>query len=493
MKSPTYSNKKTHGQVQGVQIVKVAAFCFAIISWIATATGLKEYVFDQYWQALLISFAIQSILFVFNLKLLFYFAELKRKGLFSWLLRFIIILFYAGLLFTSSWFSYVYISNTIYHKTTYIDANIELDSNYRKFIYNTEAYIDAYTSYLEENSISNNLAELKSKLELTAKTSEKTLEDIKYELERTKLELEAKEKELVNLTMLQDTAERIYMEPMSERWRSRTVREQEKQDFTNAMNKAEKKQAEITEIKQKMLNLEKEISSFKESHEDIIRDFMMEIAKDEPDVEILNKYVTELHERIIDDEELPESSDSYIGIINSSQALLESIGKYTNLRLIKKNEITVLAKELASVRISIPDPDAEDSSLQIEEWNSYWRRNYSRLESAIKALPVFWRLSSELTEPGSALLDYDAQAISDQMDILQRNYLAGINQMERAKNLLSGRFNFLAVVSLIFALFLDVSSLLAGLFIYLIDLKRKEKNKKGFIAPASAEHNLKAQ
>lgn len=487
MIGPTYSGKKIQSQIQGIQIVKVAAFCFAIISWVATAIGLKEYVFDQYWQALLISFAIQSILFVFNLKLPFYFARLKRKSFFSWLLRIVIIFFYAALLFTSSWFSYVYISTTIYHKTTYIDANIDLDSNYRKFMHNTEVYIDEYTSYLEENSISMNLAELKSKLELSTQNTEKSLEDLKYELETVKLELETKESELINLTVLQETAERIYMEPMSERWRSRTVREQEKQDFTDAMNNTADKQAEITAVKQRILSLEKEISSFKESHEDIIRDFMMEIAKDEPDVTVLNKYVTELHERIIDNEELPENSASYIDIINSSQALLEAIGRYTGLRMIKSNDISLLTKELANNPIAIPDPDAENSTEQIDNWNKYWRNNYSRLESAIKALPAFRRLSSEKSEPGSVLTEYDAQAISDQMDILQRNYLAGINQMERAKNLLLGRFNFLAVVSLIFAIFLDMSSLMAGLFIYIINIKRNEAAGKISIVHGSSK------
>jgi hypothetical protein len=483
--SPTYSHKKIYSQIQGIQIIKVAAFSFAIISWIATATGLKNYVFDQYWQALLISFAIQSILFVFNLKLPFYFSKVKRKGLSTWLLRILIIIFYISLLFTSSWFSYVYISNTIYHKTAYIDANIELDSNYRKFLHSTEEYIDSYVSYLEENSISVNLASLKTELDSYVNTSEKSIEDLKYELERAKLELEAGEKELVNLTLLQETAEQIYMEPMTERWRSKTVREQEKLDFTNAMNMATEKQSDIMKVKQKVLDLENEINNFKESHENIIRDFMMEIAKDEPDVTVLNQYVIELHEQIIDNKDIPEGSGAYINIINSSQALLETIGKYTTLRLLKSNETSRYIKELTSNQTSIPDPDAKNGDSQIEKWNEYWKNNYSKLERSIKALPIFQKGSSEVSEPGPVLIEYDAQNISDRMDLLQRNYLAGINQMERAKNLLFGRFNFLAVVSLIFALFLDVSSLLAGLFIYIINIKKSEVGKKGFIMDAS--------
>lgn len=484
MRAP-YSHKKVYSQIQGIQIIKIAAFCFAIISWVATATGLKNYVFDQYWQALLISFAIQSILFVFNLKLPFYFKKVKRKSFSSWLVRFFTVLFYISLLFTSSWFSYVYISNTIYHKTAYIDANIELDSNYRKYLHSTEEYIDAYVSYLEENSISLNLAELKSELESYVDTSEKSLADLKYELERAKLELEAVEKELVNLTLQQETAEQIYMEPMTERWRSKTVREQEKLDFTNAMNMVTDKQTDIIEAKQKVLDVESIINNYKEPHEDIIRKFMMEVAKGEPDVAVLNQYVIELHEQVIDNKDIPEDSGAYISIINSSQSLLETIGKYTNLRLIKSNEISRYIKELTANQTSIPDPDAKNGDILIEKWNNHWKNNYSKLERSIKALPIFQSVSSEVSEPSSVLIEYNAESISDSMDVLQRNYLAGINQMERAKNLLFGRFNFLAVVSLLFALFLDVSSLLAGLFIYIINLKKSDVGKKAFIMEAS--------
>lgn len=373
----------------------------------------------------------------------------------------------------------------IYKNTTYIDANIELDSNYRKFLYNTEEYIDAYISYLEENSISFNLAQLKTKLEAGSSNASSTpIEELKYDLEKAKLELEAKEKELDSLLLMQDTAEQIYKEPMSERWRSKSAREQEKEDFTNAMNMVAQKQAEIIEVKEKIIALENEIGNFKESHEDIIRDFMVEIAKDEPNLEVLNQYVTEIHSRIIDNEEIPEVSTGYIEIVSSSQALLETIGKYSNLRTVR-NEMDNILNELASGQASIPDPAAEDYNLQIEIWINYWKNNYSKLERAIKALPQFWRISTELSEPSPVLMEYDSQAISDYMDILQRNYLAGINPMERAMKLLFSRFNFLAVASLIFALFLDVSSLLAGLFIYLISIKKTENGRKVYVLDVS--------
>ena len=79
----TFNNKakdkiKISG-VTGITIIRVAAFAFAIVSWKATASGLSEYVFGQGWQAALVSFAIQAILFVFNLKLPFYFNRIGEN------------------------------------------------------------------------------------------------------------------------------------------------------------------------------------------------------------------------------------------------------------------------------------------------------------------------------------------------------------------------------------------------------------------------------
>jgi hypothetical protein len=71
------NNKKLSNRRKMLNIINTAAFCFAIVSWFATAEGLKGYVFiEQSWRAYLLSFAIQSILFVLNLKLPKYFSKI---------------------------------------------------------------------------------------------------------------------------------------------------------------------------------------------------------------------------------------------------------------------------------------------------------------------------------------------------------------------------------------------------------------------------------
>lgn len=113
----------------GITIVKVAAFAFAIVSWNATADGLSTYIFtESQWMATLISFGIQSILFVLNLRLPFYYHKIgencpnretrkyhwgnkkgqEKKTYKSTSFQRAIILFYVMLLSSSSFFSFVY-------------------------------------------------------------------------------------------------------------------------------------------------------------------------------------------------------------------------------------------------------------------------------------------------------------------------------------------------------------------------------------------------
>lgn len=60
----------------------------------------------------------------------------------------------------------------------------------------------------------------------------------------------------------------------------------------------------------------------------------------------------------------------------------------------------------------------------------------------------------------------------NQMDLKQRQYFYKVNAMERAVDLLTGKFNFLAIFSVIFAVFLDCASLLAGGYLYYVDKKK---------------------
>lgn len=55
-------SKVARPQNGGIYIMRIATVLLAIVSWWSTAQGMKQFVFDQEWQANLASLAIQAIL-----------------------------------------------------------------------------------------------------------------------------------------------------------------------------------------------------------------------------------------------------------------------------------------------------------------------------------------------------------------------------------------------------------------------------------------------
>lgn len=83
------------------KLLVTCSLALAMVSFYATAQGLHEYVFTQMWQALLVSAAIQTALFILNLKLIYFFTLNPR----------IVLILWATMLVSSSLFSFVFISN----------------------------------------------------------------------------------------------------------------------------------------------------------------------------------------------------------------------------------------------------------------------------------------------------------------------------------------------------------------------------------------------
>lgn len=114
-----------------IQLLRYAASALAFISFITTAEGLHEFVFTEAWQAYLASFAVQSILLVFNF-LFFHFYirinSLERFPLFfkRVLTYFIVFLFTIDLIISST-FSFVFIANNTYLSMRAKNSNITIE------------------------------------------------------------------------------------------------------------------------------------------------------------------------------------------------------------------------------------------------------------------------------------------------------------------------------------------------------------------------------
>lgn len=110
---------KKRSTVKAVRnLLASAALATALISWIATAEGMNTYVFEHYWQAAIFSAAIQGTLFAFSVQAIPLMKKLKAMG------RVAMIILWIALLCSSSIFSYVYMSQSVYS-----DKLLEDDAN----------------------------------------------------------------------------------------------------------------------------------------------------------------------------------------------------------------------------------------------------------------------------------------------------------------------------------------------------------------------------
>ena len=126
-----------------LKLLRYAAAALAVISFITTAQGLKSFVFPeegQEWQAYTASFAVQSILLVFNFLFFPFYVRIKKPerfpAFFQHILIYCIVFLFIGSLIVSSTFSYVFIANNTYKDMRPKNSNITIEKFLTEEAYN---------------------------------------------------------------------------------------------------------------------------------------------------------------------------------------------------------------------------------------------------------------------------------------------------------------------------------------------------------------------
>lgn len=494
--------KEIDNNDKGIKIVKCAAFCFAIVSFVATANGFINYVFtepNQKYQAYLISFGIQAILFVFNLKLPNYLAYIgslipsqerrknKRGRNKLTKMQKVIVMFYAIVICVSSIFSYVYIVNVVYAKTRYDDANIVLDSKYRDIVDDTEKFIYEEINF-NRLLISEQLAELQKMIpkEETSFKTKNELQDDKLNAEKNLADKEVEYQEALDNF---EASKMRYYETLEERWRTQEELQGEKIDFEKRRGELKTKEELKNQAEKELKEIEIEINNYKPSVSSVVKDFLIEMLQPIPSIDDydkggvrylgLNSFISQLNEYIIQIDEDEVDMNNFSKVVSEISQLSISVNnyiKYTNIR-------GELIKETI---IKIPVYGSDNYIAQITLWENHWRSYFKNIEEKIKSLPEYSD-TNDLNERFANIINFDIlgryspKSVIAEIDDLQRKNFSTINHFERAGNLLFSEYPFLAWFSLILAFFFDLTSLLAGIFIYYVNMKnnnlKPEENK----------------
>lgn len=114
-----------------IRLLRYAASALAFISFITTAEGLCEFVFTEVWQAYFASFAVQSILLIFNFLFFHFYIRInsldKFPLFFKRVLTYFIVFLFTAALIISSTFSFVFIANNTYLSMRAKNSNITIE------------------------------------------------------------------------------------------------------------------------------------------------------------------------------------------------------------------------------------------------------------------------------------------------------------------------------------------------------------------------------
>lgn len=449
---------------EGIRIVKVAAFCFSIISWIATAEGLNNYVFDLWWEAYLISFGIQSILFVFNLKLPQYFKKMK------WFSKIAFVILYIVILVSSSIFSFVYICTSAMYSNSigYTDADIILNTQYSAIKEKTTDYINEDMKVLLIVA-GIQISQMQDGLPKT--------DSIPFE-ELQQIEATAKSEYELSVEVRQGK-ETAYQEAQKTRESLYDVRYARASDFQEADNACKVALFELNEAQSKEQIKKSEyevalqaIDNYEEPHELVTQDFLTELLKAEPDPDVLSKKMKTITDMVLNLGESENTIESFNELVQETQSLNITIEQYLMLKEVTRGNV-----EDKSTFVPVPNPESEDFESQLKLWQDDWNDKFNALENVINNLPSF-SLSNILDIQNQSidvelLQEYDSEEILETLSNLKRENLSGISDVEKSFVLLLSKYPFTSIFSLILAIFFDVVSLMAGLFVHSITVSVK--------------------
>ena len=498
-------------------IIAIAAFSFALVSWAATAKGMQEYVFSSGVDAALISFGIQSILFVFNLRLPHFYKAIgkltpsekrgtRRNGRDKTTTpQKLLIVFYTIILLTSSFFSFVYICNAVVYErdSGYQDDDTILENTYRLQLDEVEKTVDENLRVLPLLA-SKELAGLQEEMGKAGILEENslTLEELELEEQNAKTDLNSKENILEEKQRIYDRA--VQNLETAEETRFWKVEEYNAalQDYYAALSELNSAKQDVTTAQNRKDDAEFKKNQYQPSNDMLVMNILTEFLKPSPEVERIEQDMNDLLETIVNVGESSSVPDNYEDLVERVQRTNNVINKYIRLcgedteeisnktsgenksfQTGIKNKIEELKKELEK-EVAIPDPQNKESFENDKElWKAEWEKRFQGLREVIWSVPTY--SDSEIEESigqGMAidkeiLKQYDPVRISNEMDRMIRNKLTDINVIERVCLLYVSKYKLTAIISALIALELDIASLLAGLVSYWM-WEADKKNRK---------------
>ena len=526
------------GEKSGSQLLQFAVICLAIASFFTTAQGMRSYIFNgEPTIAYVTSGAIQGILLALSMNLPRFMRRIwnEKSNVFIKAIIEIVLLILTGIsLFCSSWFSYVYIAETVHKGSWDTDSELLVQQIYRNELYDASDYSKAYRTYLEAELGQEilNLQSLANQLPTQASDFNMDWESEQQQYASDNTVASSYMATVINQLKLafetapsqenRDLAEQAVTEAQknievalkNEQTRLGDVRKDlstynDQISNLNQQIRNATTQAEITSLQETLRSyqetqstaaaqqqtIQQEISALQNAQGRLnvyavnlglsnstssisikrnLLEMQTELFKDDPDVDSLRNLATETFSNLRNAESLSAGSEG------------ENSLSYNDL-LTRMNTLVLNLNDYASIKsIETTLNDLTNglrratTSTSNTKWKSVWQTRIENLKAQISALPTFVTSSadvSEITESQQRILTgFDRTKSCANLDNATRRYINDHNALEQGTIYLTSPYKGLALFALVLAFFLDLSGFVFGV----VDLGAKEnKNDSG--------------
>lgn len=520
-------------------LLRTCTFLLAAVSFWATAQGMKEYTFPNNWQAYAASLGIQGLLLGLNFSFFIFWdrCQANFQKVVLLILTFIV-------LFCSSWFSYLYISEQAYGQSWDTESRLLAQDTYRSELFAADTYLEQYGEEMEQ-SLAEQIVELythatemdSDKVDIAGNLDwviersiyaqddfaardimlsvidameQATAENAAQDARQQSAEIvESMQATLQNAISSLDT--QIADADMSvTRAENSLISAQNRMNsapvgtdltpYQNAVNTAAQaydssltRQSELVEQRQDYQDaLQRTVyyaSVLGMSEEGVssyfvganLREIQRELFGTNPDSDRMMLLATEIFDRLQSAVDLEAGGAEN----NNYQTFLANMNQFVryleNYRSIKKLDLEI--QELI-------DELSDGMLLSVNEnnsnWKVSWREQFNSLKSKISGLPVYTMTGSNAT-----LESFDRTTSTRQMDNAIRNYLTEHNPAQQGLIYLYSPYRGIAIFSLFIAFLLDIAAFVTGFIIDRADEEdsdSKQENMESYGGNISVTH-----
>lgn len=511
-----FTAHESSAQKGGVYILRIATILLAIVSWWATAQGMTNYVFATKWQAYLASLAVQSILLGLNFYLpTFWRYTMSKASKYGLGILSVIVLL------CSSWFSYVFIAEHSFQESWGTISRLLVQSSYREELYGALDYTEEYDEVLRD-ILGDQVSALYSQAKGVERGESQTTAPIDLSQDRTNYannpeyaanqelaeaiqamesalreEASASDRQIAvsqiselqtrvdrAISTLEDNIEQVNTRIAEAEGRlnlaqnrlNNATGDTDIEALRNAVNTAarnfEAQQDRVSELEndladyqdaQRLLNrylsqLTNSSSGTGTQVSTSLRSIQSELLSGDMNIEDIEQEARGIFERLQAAEDTLNTDDtSYQDMMTVLDSFIRNVQKYAEVRESERtlNQLT---------------DDLQQQSNQVNsDWKTAWTESLENLKSEICGLPSYTGTDNQ------TLRAYDRTNAIDKLDNALRKYISSHNAADQALIYLFNPHRGLAIISMLLALFLDISAFITGFIIDVVEQRQAKR------------------